>query len=289
MDIIYGIMAAFGGGILGATLGALPMFIMTGFIGFIGAAMQMSNSNMAEMFSGDIIFGALTGPQVAFAGGVAAAAFAAHRLELLEAGSDIITPLFKFKSTSTIIIGGVFGVIGFLATNGLAAAGYPGNGVALSVIITGGIVRLMLGHRGIATKRSVKEREIEELRKARKEKIGFLHMDDLRMNFVIALGLGMIFSFVSLKTGVVELGFYFSAASLVLLQFGYSIPLTHHITLTCSIAAAATGSIWIGIIFAVIAWFIGDLWEKYVNARDDTWWDTPSASIAICSLIMLML
>ena len=70
---IFGIIAAFGGGILGSYVGAVPAFIMTGFLALIG------NLITAAGVSGDVAVGVLAfrsfiGPHVAFAGGVAAAA-----------------------------------------------------------------------------------------------------------------------------------------------------------------------------------------------------------------------
>jgi len=287
MEILYGVLAAFGGGVMGAALGALPMFIMMGFVGFIGAALQMSGAGTLSMFTGDVIFGALTGPQIAFGGGVAAAAFAAHRKELLDTGSDILTPLYKTNSAAVILTGGIFGSLGYLFHSWLTSVGYPGNPVATSLLLSGILARILFGHKGLATKRSVKEKELAELKKASRKKTGFLNMKASEMNLVIAIGIGLVFSYAALKTGVAEFGFYFSAASLILLQFGYSVPLTHHITLTCSIAALKTGNIWIGVAFAVIAWIVAELWQNYVNAKDDTWLDTPSGSIAICALILL--
>lgn len=289
MEIVGGVLAAFGGGVMGAVLGALPMFIMTGFVGFVGAALQMGGADLGGVFVNDIVFGPLTGPHVAFAGGVAAAAFAAHRLEILESGSDILTPLFKTKSASVMLVGGVFGVIGHLACVGLVQSGYPGNPVATALIISGVLVRVMFGHKGLATLKSVKEKETAVLEKAKKERVGFLDMKESGMNLVVAIGIGLLFSSVCMKSGVMEFGFYFSAISLVMLQFGYAIPLTHHITLTCGAAAVISGSLFTGVIFAVIAWIVGELWQKFVNERDDTWLDTPSASISICSFGLLLL
>lgn len=290
MELVYAVLAAFGGGVIGAVFGALPMFIMAGFIGFIGVAMQLSGASdvLLNTFVGNVIFGPLTGPHIAFAGGAAAAAFAAHRVGSIDVGSDILTPLFITKNASVMMIGGCFGIIGYFAHYGLVEAGYPANPIATSVIISGIIARALFGHKGLATRKSIKEKEAAQLREAAEVKISFLDMETSAMNFVIVIGLGALFSYLVLKTGVTELGFYFSAASLILIQFGYSIPLTHHITLTCSLAAFKSGSMLVGITFAIISWIIAELWENFVNSKDDTWLDTPSASISICSFGFLL-
>jgi hypothetical protein len=89
-------------------------------------------------------------------------------------------------------------------------------------------------------------------------------------------------------TQVVVIGFCFSAVSLILIQFGYAVPLTHHITLVTVGATLVSGNMIIGVAFAVLAWVIAELWENFVNVKDDTWLDTPSASICICSFGFLL-
>lgn len=62
---------------------------------------------------GIISFGSWFGPHVAFAGAVAGAAFAMTRNHI-ENGQDIVTPLVKFGDPMVLIVGGIFGMVGFL-------------------------------------------------------------------------------------------------------------------------------------------------------------------------------
>ena len=71
---LFALVASFGGGIIGAYMGALPAFILTGVIAIAGAVAAMAGG--ADMTVGFIAFGSYLGPHIAFAGGVAASAYA---------------------------------------------------------------------------------------------------------------------------------------------------------------------------------------------------------------------
>ena len=90
MDL-FALVAAFGGGVLGAYMGALPVFILTGLIAIVGATSAMAGGT--DMTVGYVAFGSYLGPHIAFAGGVAAAAYAG-RTKKLDSGCDILSSLF---------------------------------------------------------------------------------------------------------------------------------------------------------------------------------------------------
>jgi len=80
------LITALAGGAFGAAIGALPAFIFTGFVVFLGEGLAILNRGIASSAASDvgyvsvtgvIGFGAITGPHIAFAGGVAASAYAA--------------------------------------------------------------------------------------------------------------------------------------------------------------------------------------------------------------------
>ena len=110
MDL-FALVAAFGGGVLGAMLGALPVFILTGVFAVVGGLMGMAG--IAELSIGSITFGSMLGPHIAFAGGVAAAAFAGKK-KLIPNGADILYSLHGTGSSAVICVGGMFGVMGYL-------------------------------------------------------------------------------------------------------------------------------------------------------------------------------
>ena len=74
---ILSLIAAFGGGTFGAALGALPAFIMTGFVALAGAGIALAGG--PDALVGNLAFGSFFGPHIAFAGGVAAAAYAGRK------------------------------------------------------------------------------------------------------------------------------------------------------------------------------------------------------------------
>ena len=82
---ILSVLAAFGGGAFGSAIGALPAFIMTGIIAVVGTAMGLGTG--VDVVTGNIAFGSFFGPHIAFAGGVAAAAFAARKNNAIANGS----------------------------------------------------------------------------------------------------------------------------------------------------------------------------------------------------------
>ena len=74
MDILA-LIAAFGGGIIGAYMGALPAFIMTGIYALVGGVLTAAGVG-GDVAVNYLAFGSFVGPHIAFAGGVAAAGYA---------------------------------------------------------------------------------------------------------------------------------------------------------------------------------------------------------------------
>ena len=85
MDILA-LIAAFGGCAFVAGLGALPAFIMTGFVALVGTGITLARG--ADILTGNLAFGSFFGPHIAFAGAAAATAYAARKNNsLIAAGS----------------------------------------------------------------------------------------------------------------------------------------------------------------------------------------------------------
>src|SRR6056297_3362187 len=85
VEFVYWLLAAFAGGCFGAAIGALPAFCFTGFAVIAGEAANLLSVGAGESVSlgasitGSVGFGPVFGPHVAFAGGAAAAAYAAKK------------------------------------------------------------------------------------------------------------------------------------------------------------------------------------------------------------------
>ena len=111
---IFNLIAAFGGGAFAASIGALPAFIMTGVFAVVGAAVSMAGAaDAGNILVNYFAFGSFFGPHIAFAGGVAAAAYAKKK-GISDNGADIATACAGHNAPDVLIVGGIFGVIGFL-------------------------------------------------------------------------------------------------------------------------------------------------------------------------------
>ena len=99
---------------------------------------------------------------------------------------------------------------------------------------------------------------------------------------MIGLGAGAFSAYLAVTIpngGGVVLGFGIAASSLVFLQFGTQVPVTHHIVLPAAVAAAASGSILWGVIFGIISAFVGEFMANTFCAWGDTHIDPPAATI----------
>ena len=92
MDILA-LIAAFGGGIIGAYMGALPAFIMTGIYALVGGVLTAAGVG-GDVAVNYLAFGSFVGPHIAFAGGVAAAGYAGRKGKLAS-GTDILDQLSR--------------------------------------------------------------------------------------------------------------------------------------------------------------------------------------------------
>lgn len=272
---IYMILAAFGGGLFGALIGALPAFIFTGFTGLIGVGLAMAGSSY-DWF-GTVTFGYMFGPHIAFAGGVAAAAFAANKKKVLGAGNDITTSLNKFADPTILIVGGVFGVIGLFINYLLAGVwGAPTDTVALTVWLSGVIVRLVFGKTGLTGEACEGRKYVPA-------------GGSIVYDILLGISLGAVIGFLAEWSGVAAIGFVISAATLIFAQTGFDTPGTHHITLLAGVATLASGSIWMGMLFATISAILGDLGGTLLNSECDSHIDPPAFAIFITTTLVLLI
>src|SRR6056297_2347696 len=147
------VLAAAAGGAFGAAIGALPSFVFTGFVVLLGEGLaalsgegteftELGGANLASGVTGTIGFGPVTGPHVAFAGGVAATSYAGMRYGEMEPpdwdyhfGKNI---LYAFGTKPDILaVGAIFGVFGAIFNQFTAALlVVDGTGVTDSIALT---------------------------------------------------------------------------------------------------------------------------------------------------------
>lgn len=286
MDV-FALVASFGGGVIGAYMGALPAFILTGVMAIVGAATAMGGG--ADMTVGFIAFGSYLGPHVAFAGGVAAAAYAG-KTKKLGSGTDILSCLNGLADPMTLVVGGVFGVIGFLIHYLIGTVLHlntdlPGFTVVLSAII----VRFVFGTSGLVGKAAPGE--------TRKY---FTAGNGMICNVLLGVGIGTATGFVfqALVNGgasAAAIGSYpvlcfgIAAVSLIFAQTGFAMPATHHIALISALAAVSSGNPVMGIVFGVLASLFGDFAGTTFNTCCDTHIDPPAFTIFTFTFIVNIL
>ncbi|NUB93242.1 hypothetical protein HTZ84_00755 [Haloterrigena sp. SYSU A558-1] len=322
------LIAALAGGAFGAALGALPSFVFTGFVVFlgeglavlegeIGAAEAIGAGDIATGITDVIGFGAVTGPHIAFAGGVAATAYAGQKYPEMEPddwdyhfGKNI---LYAFGTKPDILaVGALFGALGMLITQVMAGLGFPTDNIALSVVATAFLARLafdypIVGRVGGSSVLDMSPFEREEKRVAAD---GGTQTDRLatepwlphqyEWSGVTAIGLvgGILGGFIWLETGSIFLGYAISAMSLLFLNLGVEkIPVTHHITLLGAVGAViampAIGSEPVALLvagaFGAISGLIGEVSQRVFYSHSGTHVDPPAMAIAAFMFVLGLL
>ncbi len=291
MDFLA-LIAAFGGGVIGAYMGALPAFIMAGFLAIAGSVAAAAGAP-ADIAVGYIAFGSFLGPHIAFGGGVAAAAYAG-KINKLESGSNILASLNGLGTPSVLLVGGVFGVLAFLIQYviGITPLGPMTDTVALTVALSGIVARFCFGKTGLTGKYTG-----SEPRKWFTGGTGFVQ------NVVLGLGVGIAVSFVAAsmkQAGASDAAinnfpvicFGFSAVTLIFTQTGFATPATHHISLPAAnaavfgIAAFGPGGAVLGVVFAILGSLLGDWAGCTFNSHCDSHIDPPAFAIFISAILL---
>ena len=271
------VITALAGGAFGAAIGALPAFIFTGFVVFLGEGIGVLQRQLGSVevvpagelaagITGVIGFGAITGPHIAFAGGVAASAYAGKKYPEMEpAGWDYHfgkNILYAFGTKPDILaVGAIFGVVGMLITrvaNGVfinvLGMTPPTDFIAVSVFATAFLVRPVFGYpivgkpngKGLFDMSPFEREDPHPMADGgASEHAGRLATEpwlphQYKWAGVTTIGLvgGVLGGYIYLQTGSIFMGYGISAISLLFLNLGVEkIPVTHHITLLGSTGA----------------------------------------------------
>lgn len=312
MNLVFELITALAGGFIGAAIGANFSFVMVGFslLAATGAAAAGAAGMSSVLFS-YVAFGPFIGPHVAFVGGMAASASAARR-GYTENGKDVVEPLAQLGRVDVLLVGAGFGGLGYLVSRGLALLPWLGSHtdvVALTVVTTGFIVRFALGDRSLLNPESFNP---EGSRISPHEDAYWIRYQETPPQ-IAALGTfaGIFAAGVSLVLAtsfpaIAELGnantlpFAISAITICLLNMGYQVPVTHHVTITGGLAAltfypmlagatnisaagwnpaAAVGALGVAAVFGVIAAFFAEGAARMFIARGSTHIDPPAFAI----------
>ena len=276
-ELAMELMIAFAGGVFGAAFGALPSFILCGLFGIIGAVAQKCGGG--NVFTNYLTWGLMLGCQTSFSGGVAGAAYAAKK-KYIESGRDICAGLMGLDKTDVLIVGGIFGAMGqgFMLLfdkvpkiNGFAWT----NTLALAVIATAIIARIVF--RGSPFGKVAPGQK----RFTPTETACWLPWQSRPSQIIlIAIGMGFPAAYIiSQFPDMLFLMFGIGAFSLIFLQFGTKIPVTHHIGLAAGYFAFQTGNFWWAAAAGMTAAFLAEFFACLFLIHGDSHIDPPTCSL----------
>jgi len=278
MDLLS-LAAAFGGGVLGTALGGVISFSFVGLFGLLGIAAMMAGG---DGWNGFVTFGPAWAPAMGgFAAAVAGAAYAATKGKLEGNGQDILTPVYATGLGDALLVGGVFGVLGQVLVYLLGAVGIAPwtDAVALVVVLSAIIVRFLWGKSGLTGTCPAGE--------SRYAAVG----QNMLMKIAIGVGCGLFSAALVINfpdTGG-AMAFCISAVSLIFLQTGFGVPVTHHYTLPAAVVAGLSGSLVWGAIFGLLGTFVGDWAGCFFNSYGDTHIDPPAVTITLLTTLAIVL
>jgi hypothetical protein len=328
IQFAYLLIASFAGGAFGAAIGALPAFCFTGFAVIAGEAanqLGVTDGSGVELgvsgLTNLVGFGPVFGPHIAFAGGAAAAAYAAKKdgamYELGDGdyhlGKDIAYALGT--RPDVLAVGGLFGIFGAVAETLAASLIAPIVGfdtIAFTVFFSALVHRIVFGYSMFGTPggdgyfdmtpfESSEKRVATDGGTAKAKRLAvepwLPHQYKWSGVAMIGLVAGLLGGFLVVSTGSMFLGFGISAASLTFLNLGVEkIPVTHHMTLPGSAGAAAfvadpTGisqivAILLGGVFGVLGALVGEAGQRVFYAHGDTHVDPPAFALLVVTLLI---
>lgn len=330
------LIAGLAGGMLGVALGALPALSLAGIVitagemanyaGVVPVDENADGSSAMEVFgveaapldalglTGAIGFGPVLGPHVAFAGGVAAAAYIGRRETFdttfrYHQAKNITRPLGS--APDVLLVGAAFGVFGVLVARLAAGSGIPVDPVALAVVLSAVAHRLAFGYPAIGRVRSLEhsildvtpfeddvrwgEEAYETSQGTAGRQVVEVWLPDhyeWQNVAVLGAGVGIASGYIALVSGSAFLAFGIATGALVFLCLGlYSTPVVYHMALPASIAALAidTGEPVVALVvagvFGVLGALLGELAQRTLYAHADTHLDPAFTSILLTSLL----
>ncbi|WP_436910721.1 hypothetical protein [Halosimplex marinum] len=321
------LLVAFAGGAVGAAVGGYAAYGLAGLVvtvgeiarvttGAGGSSLVADSPDLATAgVAGLVGYGPVLGPHVAFAGGAAAAAYAGRKGHL-----DTDFPYHEAKHLAAplgprpgaLLIGGVFGVLGYWLAQLSLRLGLPWDPVAASVVVSALLHRAVFGYpllgrldtdlldmspyedgdRRMAADgdgaRSLAGRYVVEP--------WLPYQSEWLSVTLLGLLVGIFAGFLAVATGSYFLAFGIAAAGLLFLTAGVErFPVTHHMALPAGIAALAlpaagpTVAVLAGGAFGALAGLVGELAQRVLYAHADTHLDPPSVAIVVTTLLVAVL
>jgi hypothetical protein len=275
------LVTAFGGGLWGAAVGAVPAFIFTGVLALLGAVAALTGHT--ELLQ--VAFGPAFGPHISFGGGVAAAAFAASRGHL-DTGRDIGTPLMGLKRVDVLLVGGAFGVLGLILHFWLGrwGVGQWTDAIALTVVLTAFVARVMFGRTSIFGRVNTPNG-----RRFRPDDSAtwLPWQQDFAHVLAIGLGVGAFAAYLAARgvpAAADALAFGIATTVLIFLIMGRKVPVTHHIALPAALGVLHGAGFAGGLACGVAGGIFGEIASRVFLIHGDTHIDPPAVGIAVVVL-----
>ncbi|MFR9621033.1 MAG: hypothetical protein SNH63_07445 [Rikenellaceae bacterium] len=275
------LLVSMAGGIFGAVIGAFPVWILCGLAVLIGATVNFVNGN--GDFMGMVAWGHFLGPQTSFVGGTAAAAYAAKH-KLIDSGRDISTSLIGLQNPKVLMIGGLFGAIGYILFWALMQVPNYNemawtNVIALVVILAMIIIRFVYGQTGLFGRKV----EGDDSCWIPNENAAWVNYQSrpeplLILGFTVGLAAAYYAQVIPGSSGLI---FGFVTFLLIFMLMGFKVPVTHHIALSASMVSTVTGSIEWGVTFGILAAYLGEMCACLFLYRADTHIDPPTFALVL--------
>lgn len=264
------LITAFCGGIIGALTGAFQACMLAGFIGILTACFPESTL-LSGIFSTGFI------PYISFGGGVAATAYASKIRKHNLKGADILKSLNFTNDFSVLIVSGIFAVLGYTMAWAVNKSGFKCDAGSISCIVSAVIVRIIFGDKKFFNKNM---KSISRYTTNKREWI-----------YIALFGLAIAFmaSYIVQKTGNTFLPFYLSLFSLMFYFIDPNFPPSHHITCIAGYAFAASGSLFWGAFWGMIAAVVSILLQDSINTDASTHIDPPATTIGLLSIIIFLI
>jgi hypothetical protein len=280
MSLPIQLLISFAGGIFGAGFGAMNAFMLCGFSAVVGSVITMISGDPG--FAAVLPWGPFLGPQVAFTGGVAAAAWAARK-GCLGSGRDVVTPLYGLGSPVLLLVGGFFGALGQAVKVGLdRLPGFHGlpwiNPIAMSIVLTGLLVRLLFGRSGLLGAPLPGHGRWRRAADEPWQPWQARPQSFLLVAVSVSLLAGLIARSLPRSTG---LAFGLAAMTLAFSYAGAKIPIVLHIAWAAEYAVLLTGSLAIGLFCGLLAALLAELTAGLFLLHGDTHIDPPASAVAV--------
>ena len=304
---IFWLLAAFGSGAFATAIGGVESFVLTGVFAIVGTCISMGAAMLGvggeltaglSGIAGNVAFG-MFGPHIAFAGAVAGAAYA-KKAGKLENGADIVTPVSSCNDPMALIVGGIFGVIGYLFKLFVVDKLFAGtistklvtDGPGFTVFCSAIVVRLIFGG-SIKTGQAIKS-----------EGAAWTNMLTMGLTYSLMtcgvfLGLMEVFkddaavkaaisgNYPVLCFGIAAVGLTFACGGLAFYGCHQILLISALACVSCYGKTGSTfGALIAGVVFGVVAAIINDSETVFANSGDVSHIDGPATAIFITTFII---